>query len=66
MTIEAMIAMRRLIRSLISRTTRSRFMQVITKLDDLDVKLTECDAAQKISDDALREVFTTFRMDFSA
>jgi 2-polyprenyl-3-methyl-5-hydroxy-6-metoxy-1,4-benzoquinol methylase len=41
-------------------------MQTISSLDELDLKLAECDAAQKISDDALRSVFTTFRMDFSA
>lgn len=41
-------------------------MQIISSLDELDLKLAECDAAQKISDTALREVFSTFRMDFSA
>ena len=41
-------------------------MQIITTLDALDAKLAECDAAAQISDDALRQVFTTFRMDFAA
>lgn len=40
-------------------------MQIITTLDALDAKLAECDAAARVSDDALRQVFTTFRMDFS-
>ena len=40
-------------------------MEVITTLEALDAKLAECDAAHKISDDALRQVFQTFRMDFS-
>ncbi len=39
-------------------------MQIISTLDALDAKLAECDAAGQISDDALRQVFTTFRMDF--
>ncbi len=41
-------------------------MQTLTTLDDLDAKLQECDTAAQVSDDALREVFRTFRMDFSA
>lgn len=40
-------------------------MQVISTIEALDAKLAECDAACQISDDALRQVFTTFRMDFS-
>jgi 2-polyprenyl-3-methyl-5-hydroxy-6-metoxy-1,4-benzoquinol methylase len=40
-------------------------MQVISSLAELDAKLAECEAASKVSDDALRHVFTTFRMDFS-
>jgi 2-polyprenyl-3-methyl-5-hydroxy-6-metoxy-1,4-benzoquinol methylase len=40
-------------------------MQVISTLGDLDEKLAECEAAGRVSDDALRQVFTTFRMDFS-
>ncbi|MBV8281864.1 MAG: methyltransferase domain-containing protein, partial [Candidatus Eremiobacteraeota bacterium] len=40
-------------------------MEVITTLEALDAKLAECDAANAVSDDALREVFKTFRMDFS-
>ena len=41
-------------------------MEIISTMTALDAKLAECDAACKISDDALRHVFTTFRMDFSA
>ncbi len=41
-------------------------MQTLTTLDDLDAKLHECTAVAQVSDDALREVFHTFRMDFSA
>jgi protein-L-isoaspartate O-methyltransferase len=40
-------------------------MQTITTLDALDAKLAECEAAGRISDDALRQVFTTFQMDIS-
>jgi SAM-dependent methyltransferase len=40
-------------------------MQTLTTLDDLDAKLQECHAAGQVSDDALREVFRTFQMDFS-
>jgi SAM-dependent methyltransferase len=40
-------------------------MQTLTTLDQLDEKLAECDAAAKISDAALRKMFTSFRMDFS-
>ena len=40
-------------------------MQVLHTLEQLDAKLAECDAAGKISDNALRQVFSTFRMDFS-
>lgn len=40
-------------------------MEIISTMAALDAKLAECDAACKISDDALRLVFTTFRMDFS-
>jgi len=41
-------------------------MQTLTTLAQLDEKLAECDAASKVSDDALRQVFSTFRMDFSS
>jgi SAM-dependent methyltransferase len=41
-------------------------MHVISDLNELDAKLAECDAAIRISDDEVRRVFTTFRMDFSA
>jgi 2-polyprenyl-3-methyl-5-hydroxy-6-metoxy-1,4-benzoquinol methylase len=41
-------------------------MEVLTTLDALDRKLRECTAAQTISDDALRQVFNTFRFDFAA
>jgi 2-polyprenyl-3-methyl-5-hydroxy-6-metoxy-1,4-benzoquinol methylase len=37
--------------------------QVISTLDALDRKLAECDAAAMISDDALRRVFGSFRME---
>jgi 2-polyprenyl-3-methyl-5-hydroxy-6-metoxy-1,4-benzoquinol methylase len=40
-------------------------MQTISTMAALDKKLAECDAACRVSDDALRQVFTTFRMDFS-
>jgi 2-polyprenyl-3-methyl-5-hydroxy-6-metoxy-1,4-benzoquinol methylase len=40
-------------------------MQVITTLEELDEKLRECDAALKVSDAAMRDVFATFRMDLS-
>jgi len=40
-------------------------MQVLHTLEQLDAKLAECDAAAKISDEALRRVFSTFRMNFS-
>jgi 2-polyprenyl-3-methyl-5-hydroxy-6-metoxy-1,4-benzoquinol methylase len=40
-------------------------MQVITTLDALDDKLLECDEALKKSDAAMRDVFASFRMDFS-
>lgn len=40
-------------------------MQIISSIAELDAKLAECDAAGKISDDALREVFKIFRMDFT-
>ena len=40
-------------------------MQTISTMEALDLKLAECDAAYRIWDDALRQVFTTFRMDFS-
>jgi 2-polyprenyl-3-methyl-5-hydroxy-6-metoxy-1,4-benzoquinol methylase len=38
-------------------------MQVITTLAELDEKIVECDRAAEISDDQLRTVFSTFRMD---
>ena len=37
--------------------------QIISTLADLDAKLAECDAALAISDDAMRSVFASFRMD---
>lgn len=40
-------------------------MEVITSLDRLDAKLEECHRANAISDTAMREVFASFRMDFS-
>ncbi|UPG72881.1 class I SAM-dependent methyltransferase [Roseomonas gilardii subsp. gilardii] len=40
-------------------------MQVIETLDALDAKLQECQAALQISDDALRQVFSTFQFDIS-
>jgi 2-polyprenyl-3-methyl-5-hydroxy-6-metoxy-1,4-benzoquinol methylase len=40
-------------------------MQTLTTLEQLDEKLAECDAAGRVSDAALRHVFSTFRMDFS-
>jgi 2-polyprenyl-3-methyl-5-hydroxy-6-metoxy-1,4-benzoquinol methylase len=40
-------------------------VQVISSLKELDAKLVECDGAARISDDALRATFDTFRMDFT-
>lgn len=40
-------------------------MQIITTLEELDAKLSECESARLISDTALRNVFSTFRMDFT-
>ena len=53
---------RRRTRFLVHQMAEHR-MQIISSLDELDLKLAECDAAQKISDTALREVFSTFRME---
>ncbi|MGN6209309.1 SAM-dependent methyltransferase [Asticcacaulis sp.] len=41
-------------------------MEVLRDIAALDAKIRECDAASAVSDDALRQVFTTFRMDFAA
>jgi len=42
-------------------------LQVITSLDELDAKIAECnDAHASQSDDAMRRLFQTFRMDFSS
>ena len=41
-------------------------MRVISDIAELDEVLAECDAAGRVSDDALRAVFNTFRMDFDA
>jgi hypothetical protein len=38
-------------------------MRTITSLDELDEMLAESDRAAQISDDELRRVFLTFRMD---
>lgn len=38
-------------------------MQTISTIAELDEKLAECDAAARVSDDALRRVFAGFRMD---
>jgi len=38
-------------------------MRVIRDLAELDAKIAECDRAEAVSDDALRAVFGTFRMD---
>ncbi len=40
-------------------------MDVLRDLAALDAKIRECDAASLVSDNALRQVFTTFRMDFA-
>jgi len=40
-------------------------MQALTTIDQLDAKLQECATAGQVSDDNLREVFRTFRMNFS-
>ena len=39
-------------------------IQIISTLDALDIKLKELDRAAQVSDDALRQQFQTFRMDF--
>ncbi len=41
-------------------------MRILTSLDDLDEVLAECESAAQISDDDLRRVFQTFRMDIAA
>ena len=42
-------------------------MDVITSLDDLRTKIDECNEMLTTdSDDAMRRLFSTFRMDFSA
>jgi SAM-dependent methyltransferase len=38
-------------------------MQVIRTIDELDRKIAECDAAEAVSDDAMRHVFSTFIME---
>ncbi len=38
-------------------------MQVIRDVAELDAKIAECNRAEAVSDDALRAVFGTFRMD---
>ncbi len=38
-------------------------MQTITTLAELDAKVAECEDARQVSDDALRRVFRSFRMD---
>jgi 2-polyprenyl-3-methyl-5-hydroxy-6-metoxy-1,4-benzoquinol methylase len=38
-------------------------MRIITTLDDLDEALAECDRAARVSDDELRRVFQTFRLE---
>ncbi len=41
-------------------------MQIISTIAELDRKIAECDAAEAISDDALRRAFGTFAMEASA
>ncbi|MBV8375927.1 MAG: class I SAM-dependent methyltransferase [Verrucomicrobia bacterium] len=41
-------------------------MRLLTSLDELDEVLAECERAAQVSDDELRRVFQTFRMDVSA
>ena len=41
-------------------------MRTITSVDELDQILAECERAAQVSDDELRRVFQTFRMDVSA
>lgn len=45
---------------------REKNMQIIRTLDELDEMLIRLDAAQKVSDDELRKLFPTFRMDFES
>ena len=40
-------------------------VQILTTLEQLDIKLVECESAARVSDDELRRVFSTFRMDIS-
>ena len=41
-------------------------MRTITNVDELDQILAECERAAQVSDDELRRVFQTFRMDVAA
>ena len=41
-------------------------MRIISTLDELDEMVTECERAAQVSDDDLRRVFQSFRMDCSA
>lgn len=38
-------------------------MQILSSLQELDANFEECEAARRVSDDALRAVFQSFRMD---
>ena len=40
-------------------------LQILTTLEQLDIKLAECESAARTSDDELRRVFSTFRMNIS-
>jgi protein-L-isoaspartate O-methyltransferase len=41
-------------------------MEVLRSIEALDAKLAECDAAERISDDAMRAMFGSFRMELEA
>jgi hypothetical protein len=40
-------------------------IKIVTTLEELDAKLAECAAAARVSDDELRRVFSTFRMNLA-
>lgn len=60
-----MLQVLQIAKRLIKKTPKNiEGVRVVKSLDELDVILKEADAAEAISDDALRQVFTTFRMEF--
>ncbi len=51
---------------MVARHDRGYPVQVITTLEQLEAKVEECNAALRVSDDAMRRLFGTFQLDFSA